>query len=256
MLLSRGEKESARHGIEHLLTTAANDWNVHLVAGLTLRIDGMYDEALDQFNTSLSLNPPTPPSSTTTAPASITIKTSSNSPATRWRRASRSNRASRCCASRWATSKCVWAICTRRRNSRRVSSPTRPACASSSPPSRCATSRSATAKRPPSFIQEETLAAAEADSEMAYRLATYFAVEGDESKRCTGFAAPSIWATKTIPGLPKTQPGRTSGHSDFERILEDLKKTYRRNQKSGSACWPRSKQRRATQRRPAKNQVV
>ena len=57
MLLSRGEKESARHGIEHLLQQAANDWNVHLVAGITLRIDGLYEEALDQFNTSLRLNP-------------------------------------------------------------------------------------------------------------------------------------------------------------------------------------------------------
>ena len=33
-----------------------------------------------------------------------------------------------------------------------------------------------------SFILEETLAAAEADGEMAYRLATYFAVDGDESE--------------------------------------------------------------------------
>ena len=33
-----------------------------------------------------------------------------------------------------------------------------------------------------SFIVDETLSAAEADSEMAYRLATYFAVEGDESE--------------------------------------------------------------------------
>ncbi|HTD55278.1 MAG TPA: protein kinase, partial [Silvibacterium sp.] len=31
MLLSRGEKESARHGIERLLQEAANDWNVHMV---------------------------------------------------------------------------------------------------------------------------------------------------------------------------------------------------------------------------------
>src|SRR6185312_9239350 len=57
MLLSRGEKESARHGIEHLLQTAGNDWNVRLVAGLTLRIDGMYDEAMEQFNASLRMNP-------------------------------------------------------------------------------------------------------------------------------------------------------------------------------------------------------
>ena len=46
MLLSRGEKESARHGIEQLLGTADNNWNVHLVAGQTLRLDGMYEEAL------------------------------------------------------------------------------------------------------------------------------------------------------------------------------------------------------------------
>ena len=57
MLLSRGEKESARHGIANLLSSAANDWNVHMVAGITLRIDGMYDEALEQFSSALKLNP-------------------------------------------------------------------------------------------------------------------------------------------------------------------------------------------------------
>src|SRR6202044_4059502 len=49
MLLSRGEKESARHGVAGLLASAANDWNVTMVAGLALRGDGMYDEALQQF---------------------------------------------------------------------------------------------------------------------------------------------------------------------------------------------------------------
>ena len=57
MLLSRGEKESARHGIANLLAGAANDWNVHMVAGIALRGDGMYDEALLQFNRALKLNP-------------------------------------------------------------------------------------------------------------------------------------------------------------------------------------------------------
>ena len=61
MLLSRGEKESARHGIEHLLLTADNNWDVHLVAGQTLRLDGMYEEALQQFNRSLQLNPSNAP---------------------------------------------------------------------------------------------------------------------------------------------------------------------------------------------------
>ena len=57
MLLSRGEKESARHGIANLLTGAANDWNVHMVAGIALRGDGMYDEALGEFSRALKLNP-------------------------------------------------------------------------------------------------------------------------------------------------------------------------------------------------------
>ena len=57
MLLSRGEKESARHGIANLLTGAANDWNVHMVAGVALRCDGMYDEALSEFSRALKLNP-------------------------------------------------------------------------------------------------------------------------------------------------------------------------------------------------------
>src|SRR6204780_3206481 len=61
MLLSRGEKESARHGIEHLLLTADNNWDVHLVAGQTLRLDGMYEEALQQFNRGLQLNPSNAP---------------------------------------------------------------------------------------------------------------------------------------------------------------------------------------------------
>jgi Tfp pilus assembly protein PilF len=61
MLLSRGEKESARHGIEHLLLTSANNSDVHMVAGVTLRLDGMYDEAMEQFNRSLRLNPSNAP---------------------------------------------------------------------------------------------------------------------------------------------------------------------------------------------------
>ena len=50
-------KESARHGIAGLLTGAANDWNVHMVAGIALRGDGMYEEALDEFSRALKLNP-------------------------------------------------------------------------------------------------------------------------------------------------------------------------------------------------------
>jgi Tfp pilus assembly protein PilF len=73
MLLSRGEKESARHGIANLLASAANDWNVHMVAGMALRGDGMYDDALTSSAARSSSTRPARPSSTTTAPASTTI---------------------------------------------------------------------------------------------------------------------------------------------------------------------------------------
>ena len=44
--LARGEKESARHGVQHLLETAANDYDVHMVAATILRLDGIYEAAL------------------------------------------------------------------------------------------------------------------------------------------------------------------------------------------------------------------
>ncbi len=84
-----------------------------------------------------------------------------------------------------------------------------------------------------SFIVDETLSAAEADSEMAYRLATYFAVEGDESEALHWLRRAIYLGNENFPWF-SINPSwkRLSGHSDFERILEDLKKSYRRNQKN------------------------
>ncbi|MBN9614954.1 MAG: serine/threonine protein kinase, partial [Acidobacteriales bacterium] len=84
-----------------------------------------------------------------------------------------------------------------------------------------------------SFIVDETLSAAEADSEMAYRLATYFAVEGDESEALHWLRRAIYLGNENYPWFSKNPAWRKlSGHSDFERILEDLKKSYRRNQKN------------------------
>jgi serine/threonine-protein kinase len=81
-----------------------------------------------------------------------------------------------------------------------------------------------------SFILEETLAAAEADGEMAYRLATYFAVDGDESEALHWLRRAIYLGNENYPWFSKNPAWRKlNGHSDFERILEDLKKSYRRN---------------------------
>jgi serine/threonine-protein kinase len=83
------------------------------------------------------------------------------------------------------------------------------------------------------FILEETLSAAEADGEMAYRLATYFAVDGDESEALHWLRRAIYLGNENYPWFSKNPAWRKlNGHTDFERILEDLKKSYRRNQKN------------------------
>ncbi|MGP8259929.1 MAG: protein kinase domain-containing protein [Acidobacteriaceae bacterium] len=233
MLLSRGEKESVRHGIEHLLQTAANDWNVHLVTGMTLRIDGLYEEALEQFNTSLRLNP---------SNAAIIYnhrarvyqyqnqlelageeieKGLTLEPRQPLLRISLGYQQMRLGDLHRAVETLEKVIADE--SSLRIVFPTIALCYS------LLGDRAQAA----SFILEETLAAAEADGEMAYRLATYFAVDGDESEALHWLRRAIYLGNENYPWFTKNPAWRKlSGHSDFERILEDLKKSFRRNQKN------------------------
>jgi eukaryotic-like serine/threonine-protein kinase len=233
MMLSRGEKESARHGIEHLLQSAANDWNVHLVAGLTLRIDGLYEEALDQFNTSLRLNPANAAiiynhrarvyqyqnqlelagdeiqKGLTLEPRQPLLRISLGYQQMRLGDLAHAVQTLEAVVSDEASLRIVFptiALCYVQLGDRAKAA---------------------------SFILEETLSAAEADGEMAYRLATYFAVDGDESEALHWLRRAIYLGNENYPWFSKNPAWRNlSGHSDFERILEDLKKSYRRNQKN------------------------
>ncbi len=233
MLLSRGEKESARHGIEHLLQQAANDWNVHLVAGLTLRIDGLYEEALDQFNTSLRLNPSNAAviynhrarvyqyQNQLELASDEIEKGLTLEPRQPLLRISKGYQQMR-------EGQLTWAIHTLEQvtqddASLRIVFPTIAMCYV----------QLGDRKRAAEFITEETLAAAEADSEMAYRLATYFAVEGDESEALHWLRRAIYLGNENYPWFSKNPAWRgLSENPDFQRILEDLKKSYRRNQKN------------------------
>jgi serine/threonine-protein kinase len=233
MLLSRGEKESARHGIENLLQTAGNDWNVRMVAGITLRIDGMYDEALNQFNTSLRMNPANAAmiynhrarvyqyqnqlelaadeieKGLTLEPRQPLLRTSLGYQQMR-------------------TGDLPKAIETlenviRDDASLRIVYPTIALCYV----------QLGEREKAATFIVDETLSAAEADSEMAYRLATYFAVEGDESEALHWLRRAIYLGNENFPWFSKNPAWRNlQGHADFERILEDLNKSYRRNRKN------------------------
>ena len=233
MLLSRGEKESARHGIENLLQTAANDWNVHLVAGQTLRIDGLYEEALDQFNTSLRLNPSNAAmiynhrarvyqyqnqlelagdeieKGLTLEPRQPLLRISLGYQQMRLGDLARAVETLEAVISDEASLRIVFptiALCYVQLGDR---------------------AKAAT------FILEETLSAAEADGEMAYRLATYFAVDGDESEALHWLRRAIYLGNENYPWFSKNPAWKKlAGHGDFERILEDLKKSYRRNQKN------------------------
>ena len=233
MLLSRGEKESARHGIENLLHTASNDWNVRMVAGITLRLDGMYEEALDQFNRSLSLNPSNAPmiynhrarvyqyqnqieladdelaKGLTLEPKHPLLRTSV---AYQHMRQGDLHEAIR-----------ILEEVIRDDESMRIAYPTLAMCYA----------QTGDRKRAASLIEEDSIAAAEADSEMAYRLATYFAVDGDESEALHWLRRAIYLGNENYPWFAINPAwSRLRGHGDFERILEDLKKSFRRNQKN------------------------
>jgi serine/threonine-protein kinase len=233
MLLSRGEKESARHGIANLLSAAANDWNVHMVAGLALRGDGMYDEALLQFNRALKLNP---------ASAAILynhrarvyhyqnqlelagdelekgLALEARHPLLRTSAGYQQMR----------LGNLGEAIDTLERVIRddqflRIAVPTLAICYV------LANERPQAA----ALLKDDTLAAAEADSEMAYRLATYFAVEGDSTEALHWLRRAIYLGNENYPWFQKNPAwNNLRTNSDFERILEDLKKSWRRNQKT------------------------
>ena len=60
------------------------------------------------------------------------------------------------------------------------------------------------------FIVDETLSAAEADSEMAYRLATYFALEGDESEALHWLRRAIYLGNENYPWFSINPPGANS----------------------------------------------
>ncbi len=233
MLLSRGEKESARHGIEHLLQTAGNDWNVHQVAGITLRLDGLYEEALAQFNIALRLNPSDAPviynnrarvyqyQNQLELAADEIEKGLTLEPRQPLLRISQGYQFMR-------TGELERAIetleaVTREDDSLRIVFPTIAMCYA----------QLGQREKAATFIVDETLSAAEADSEMAYRLATYFAVEGDESEALHWLRRAIYLGNENYPWFSRNPSwNKLKSHGDFNRILDDLKKSWRRNTKT------------------------
>jgi len=66
-------------------------------------------------------------------------------------------------------------------------------------------------ERAAALLKDDTLAGAEADSEMAYRLATYFAVEGDSSEALHWLRRAIYLGMRTIRGSRRTRRGTICG---------------------------------------------
>ncbi len=233
MLLSRGEKETARHGIANLLASAANNWNVHLVAGVTLRSDGMYDEALAAFSRALKLNP---------ANAAILYnhrarvyhyrnqielagdeleKGLALEPQHPLLRTSAGYQQMR----RGELAKAIEILegVIRDDESMRIAVPTLALCYV----------QAGRRERAAVLLKDDTLTAAEADNEMAYRLATYFAVEGDASEALHWLRRAIYLGNENYPWFQKNPAwSNLRTNADFARTLEDLKRGFRKNQKT------------------------
>jgi eukaryotic-like serine/threonine-protein kinase len=233
MLLGRGEKESARHGIANLLTVSANDWNVHMVAGLALRGDGMYDEALAQFNRALKLNPANAAilynhrarvyhyqnqlelagdelaKALALEPRHPLLRTSSGYQQMR--------------VGNLAAAIEILEGVIHDDQSARIAVPTLALCYV----------QAGDRSRGAALVTDESLTAAEADGEMAYRLATYFAVEGDSSEALHWLRRAIYLGNENYPWFQKNPAwNNLRTNSDFDRILDDLKKSFRKNQRT------------------------
>src|SRR5580698_8248446 len=215
MLLSRGEKESARHGIANLLAGAANDWNVHMVAGLALRGDGMYDEALGEFSRALKLNPANAAilynhrarvyhyqnqielagdeleKGLALEPRHPLLRTSSGYQQMRLENLDKAI--------------VILEGVIADDPSLRIAVPTLAICYVQ------ANAR----ERGAALLKDDTLAAAEADSEMAYRLATYFAVDGDSSEALHWLRRAIYLGNENYPWFQKNQ-------KTWKRLLDEL----------------------------------
>ncbi len=233
MLLSRGEKESARHGIANLLASAANDWNVHMVAGLALRGDGMYEEALAEFSRSLKLNPANAPilynhrarvyhyQNQIELAGDELEKGLALEPRHPLLRTSAGYQQMRMGNLDVAIEILEGVI--RDDPSMRIAVPTLALCYV----------QTGAWERGAALLKDDTLAAGEADSEMAYRLATYFAVEGDSSEALHWLRRAIYLGNENYPWFQKNPAwNNLRTNADFGRILEDLKKGFRKNQKT------------------------
>jgi eukaryotic-like serine/threonine-protein kinase len=228
--LARGEKESARHGVQHLLETAANDFDVHMVAATILRLDGIYEEALQESSTALRLNP---------AAATLIYNDRARiygyqgqielarqeihkgltlDPKHRLLRTSLAYLDYR--DGEYDSAITVLESVLREDTSLRFAYPTLAMCYLAS----------GQRKEAEAMITEEMLSFADADGEMAYRVATYFALDSDGTEALYWLRKAIYLGNENYPWFSSNPAwSKLAANEDLTKVLAGLRKTHRQN---------------------------
>ncbi len=236
LLLARGQKDAARHAIRRLLETAPNDFEVRITAGVLLRRDGLPERALKEFGAALRLNPAGATEvyihrariyqylgqletaraeidkGLTLEPRHPLLRTSLGN---LYLRLDNVPRATELLESVLADNPGL-----------HLAHPKLATCY------RLAGARD----RAAAMLTDATFAAAEADCEMAYRVATYFAVDGDIPEAVHWLRRAVYLGNENYPWFAVNPAWRgVRGTADFGQVLADLKRRHRAN----AAEWQR-----------------
>ncbi len=231
-LLATGEKDSARARLQTLVERAGHHPDVRILAGAMLRLDGLYEESLAQFGKALELNP---------ASATLIYNHRARSyqylghldlaraevdkgltldPRHPLLRTTLGYLHLRNEDARTATE--ILESVLRDEPNLRITYPTLAMCYV----------RLARLDSAAELITRQTLHAASADGEMAYRLAAYFALSNDTANALG-------WLRKAVYRGNHNYPwfvcnpawSHLAKNADFLEILQDVKKTSRHNQR-------------------------
>lgn len=228
--LWRGEKENARRDIQYLLKRAGNDGEVLFGAGVIVQLDGLLEESLRLLGMALQANPTGATrvynrrariyhylgqldlawheveKGLTLEPSHLLLRTTQGYLLFREEQYEKAIEVLRGVIADDP--------------GRRLTYPTLAMCYAVTGQSELASE----------LITDELVAAAGADCEMAYRLATYCVVDGNQSEALHWLRKAIYLGNENHPWLSQNPVwAGMLGNAEFERILADLKRTFQKN---------------------------
>jgi len=226
--LARGEKESARHALHRLLAAAPNDFEVRIVAGIVLRLDGLYEESLRQFGAALALDP-------ARAVLIYDHRARLYHYQGQLELAAQEIQKGLVLEPRHLMLRTSLGYLEFRQGDARLARETLEAVLAEQPDlpiltptlglCRLAAGDPAGAR---ALITEEVLTAADADGEMAYRLGTFFAYDGDAFEALHWLRKAIYLGNENHPWFAHNPAwSRLRGDEKLDRILADLERTWR-----------------------------